>query len=286
MNLGDALRDTFSQEADMQTSTPPDVDALIHGGRVRRRRRNMTRIGLTAAIVVLAGGAAYGVSQIDPGGPRSDPGTVDQPNHPSESEAIPPALPRNPGTEPLEPGTYRVPVGTDLTGAAIEADLTFEGANWRAGDFPVLKDDGTFGGFGVYQIAALGAGSGCNDDVRNSNVGGNAQFLAGQIAQLPRSTVVQAAAPTKLLGHDALHLRLRIDSECPAPWWYRVAETPRGSRGISYGGDPTAVTIDFWILELEGVSVVVDSWHQQGASADLIDRIARARESIAFATRR
>ncbi len=82
MNLGDALRDTFSQEAAMQTSTPPDIDVLIHGGQVRRRRRNMTRIGLAAAMVVLAGGVAYGVSQIDPGGPRSDPGTVDQPNHP------------------------------------------------------------------------------------------------------------------------------------------------------------------------------------------------------------
>ena len=51
----------------------------------------MTRIGVVAATVVLAGGVAYGVSQIAPGGPRSDPGIVNQPSQPSdpsESEAL------------------------------------------------------------------------------------------------------------------------------------------------------------------------------------------------------
>ena len=286
MNLGEALRDTLSQEADIQTPTPPDVDVLIHGGRVRRRRRNMTRIGLTAATVVLAGGVAYGVSQIDPGGPRSDPGLATQPTQPtaSGSETKPPALAPEPGPEDLEPGTYRVLVGADSTGAAIEADLTVQGQGWRSGDFPVVKDHGTYGGFGVYRPDALAAGSGCNGDVTNSNVGENPQSLAGQLAQIPHSTVVQPATPTQLSGHDALHLRLRITGECPVDQWYRVAETPRGSRGVTYGDAPATVTIDFWVVDLDGVPVVVDSWYQQGASADLVDRIVQARNSITFVT--
>ncbi len=138
MNLGDALRDTFSQEADMQTSTPPDVDALIHGGRVRRRRRNMTRIGLTAAMVVLAGGVAYGVSQIDPGGPRSDPGTANQPN---PSRPSPRRTRRRSRTETvLRSRAGHVPGASWArpTGAAIEADLTIRGTGWESGDVPVV----------------------------------------------------------------------------------------------------------------------------------------------------
>ena len=85
MNLGDALRDTLSNEADLQSATRPDVNLLIHGGRVRRRRRNVTRIGVVAATVVLAGGVAYGVSQVDPGTAEPIPGSSDQPSETSES---------------------------------------------------------------------------------------------------------------------------------------------------------------------------------------------------------
>jgi len=34
MNLGDQLRETLGEEADMQYATPPDVDGLIIGGGV------------------------------------------------------------------------------------------------------------------------------------------------------------------------------------------------------------------------------------------------------------
>ena len=40
--------------------------------------------------------------------------------------------------------------------------------------------------------------------------------------------------------------------------------------------------MDFWVLELDGVLVVVDSRHQVGASAELVNEIARARDSISF----
>ena len=286
MNLGDALRDTFSQEADMQTSTPPDVDALIHGGRVRRRRRNMTRIGLTAAIVVLAGGAAYGVSQIDPGGPRSDPGLANQPSETSESAPTPSALPDG-DRAPIEPGTLRTFVGYDAAGERIEADMTVAGTGWESGDDPVVSDDDTWAGVGIYRPLSLPDGSGCSDDWHGGrHPAETTQGLAGQLARLPQGTVVQPPAPTEAFDHDAIHLRLRIDDNCPIDQVYRVAGTSKGWRGISYSDVPKEVIIDFWVVDLNGTPVVVDSWHQQGASADLIDRIARARESIAFATRR
>ena len=111
MNLGEALRDTLSHEADMQTPAPPDVDVLIHGGRVRRRRRNMTRIGLIAATVVLAGGVAYGVSQSIPAALGAIPGSSTSRTSPLRGRGEPAGPSTDPGPEALEPGTYRVPVG-------------------------------------------------------------------------------------------------------------------------------------------------------------------------------
>ena len=77
-------------------------------------------------------------------------------------------------------------------------------------------------------------------------------------------------------------MRLRIKDECPAGQGYRVAETARGSRGISYSDVPTRVTVDFWVVDIGTTSVVVDAWHQRGASADLVTQVAEVRDSITF----
>ena len=42
--------------------------------------------------------------------------------------------------------------------------------------------------------------------------------------------------------------------------------------------------MDFWVLELEGIPIVVDTWHQAGTSSETIARIAQARDSITFVT--
>ena len=81
-------------------------------------------------------------------------------------------------------------------------------------------------------------------------------------------------------GRDALHLRMRIDQQCHADEGYIVAATPRGGRGITYGHNP--VVIDFWVIDLDGSLVVVDSWHPDGASSRLVDRVDQTRKSITF----
>jgi hypothetical protein len=112
--------------------------------------------------------------------------------------------------------------------------------------------------------------------------GRDAAGLARQFARLPQSTVVQPPTPTEAFGHDALHLRLRIDDSCPSDQVYRVAETSKGYRGISYSNVPKEVVIDFWVVDLDGTAVVVDLWHQGDASTELVDRATRARDSISF----
>jgi hypothetical protein len=262
----------------MQNATRPDIDGLITGGRARRRRRNLLWAGGAALAVVLIGGSAYAVTQLDLSDAGSSP-IVDEPT----SEATPSELPGDAGEDQLEPGTYRVLVGAEATGdGEIEADLTLEGSGWKAGNFPTVQEGVTYGGIAVYRPDALAVESGCNHDVSNDLVGETPQALAEQLAELPGSTVVQPVGPTQKLGYDAQHVRLRIADDCPDGGGYRVAETPRGSRGISFSSVPTTVVMDFWVLDVDGVPVVVDTWHQNGASTDLVDRIAQAGDSLSF----
>ena len=109
-----------ASEAETREIPPPDVEGLIRGGRARRRRRNVGRIGVAAAAAVLAGGSAYGVSHLDAG----DPGTDTVPPATSESEpaAVPSHLPDQRNMTWIAPGTYRMFVGADPAGDKIEAD--------------------------------------------------------------------------------------------------------------------------------------------------------------------
>ena len=157
MTLDKELAAAFGQEAEMREIPPPDVEGLIRGGRARRRRRNMGRIGVgAAAAAVLVGGGAYGVAHVAPG----DPGTVTVPpatseSEPSEPAAVPPSF-QYLDRGAIEPGTYRMFVGADPTGVKVEADLTITGSNWLAGDQPVVSDGGdNWAGVAVYQPEAL-----------------------------------------------------------------------------------------------------------------------------------
>ena len=75
---------------------------------------------------------------------------------------------------------------------------------------------------------------------------------------------------------------MRVDVRCPK--WYRVADTARGERGLTYPGHHGVndVVIDFWVVDVDGTAVVVDEWHNIDASAELMGRATRLRESITF----
>lgn len=273
MNLDEQLRATLSQEAEGRHAPPPDVHSLITGGRVRRRRRTAARIGTAAAVAVLLGGGAYGVTQLD-SQPSGAPEITREPTQP-------PRTPLSDDRPPLEPGTHRMYVGRDANVEVIVADVTVDGPGWRdsSGD-PMVSEGRSRGGVGFYQPDALAGRSGCTSswDARQTRKAGETPpDLAQQLTRLPRSTVVQPPTPTQAFGRPAIHLKARIDDNCP-PEIYRVAE----GRGISYSYVAKEVVIDFWVLDLGGDPVVVDMWHQAGSPTQLVERVARARDSISF----
>jgi hypothetical protein len=282
MNLGEELRTVLSQAAAMQTTPRPDVDGLISGGVGRRRRRTMMRAGGVALAIVVLGGGLYGALQID----RTDSDSsevVGDPTPSSEPTTVPPELPPDERALPLEPGTYRSLVGELTTGPRrVDADMTLEGQGWNGGNFAILGDNDITGGVGAYVPDALAAGSGCSGEEPTTDFGESPEALADDLAALPGSTVLEPPTEGRALGYDVYRLRVQIADDCPTGQGYRIAETPRGSRGVSYGDVPTTVTVDFLVVDLEGTAVVVDLWHQEGAAAGLVDKLTRARDSITF----
>lgn len=284
MSLDNELTAAFGREAELREVPPIDVEGLIRGGRARRRRRNLARIGgAVAAAAVLVGGGAYGVAHVDPGdiGKNTVPPATSE-SEPPEPAAAPPSF-QHLNRATIEPGTYRMYAGFDSTGI-IEADLTIAGPNWASGDQPVVSDGDTWAGVGVYQPDGLAGGAPCSGDWRDRDAAGTPMALARQLVRLPRSTVVQPLTPTEAFGHDAIHLRLRIDDRCPLGEYYQVAHGPAGSRGISYGRAAKEVLIDFWVVDLDGTAVVVDLWHQVDASTELVSRATQVLDSITFVT--
>lgn len=281
MSLEEELRTTLEREADVRTAPSPDVTGTILRGRARRRRRNVVRLGVGVVATVLVAATAFGVLQADP---RAEGEVTSPPGRTETARETPPPLSVN-GRFELAPGTYRQFVGRGATGDLISADVTLRGPHWTDGDFVLVSNQkgSTYAGFGVYQPQALAAGTGCEDDLTTSALGDTPGRLAEQLAGLPRSTVLQEPAHTDLFDLTAVHLRLRIDTDCPG--YYRVAHAAGGTRGISYVPREAAavdVVIDFWVLDVEGEPVVIDQWHNVDAPSRLVDQAREARESITF----
>ena len=278
MSLEDEMRTTLTREADARAVPSPDVAGLILRGRARRRRRNVVRLSVGVVATALVGATAFGIVHLEP---RADGEFASEPRH--SPRAILETRSQN-GRGTLEPGPYLMAVGQDSAGEWVVANVTVDGPRWQDGDFPIVSDQpgGPYAGFGAYQPEVLAAGTGCEDDV-TTLVRKTPDRLAEQLARLPRSTVLQEPARTELFDRPATHLRLRIDVDCPT--YYRVAHSAAGTRGITYAPiGPTAVdvVIDFWVLEVGGVPLVVDQWHDVDAPSGLVDRARDARESITF----
>lgn len=265
----------------MRTTPTPDIERMVNGGQARLRRRNTTRIGLAAAALVLLGGGGYGIAQI--GDDDSDAGVANLPSEPTAAADPPNWKSTDRGT--VDPGTYRAYVGADGDGGIIEADLTIEGPNWSASNYPVAYDGEHFAGIGAYQPTSVAGG--CQMEAGLKPAAVEPQQLARQLAEMPRSDILQQPTPTNAFGHSAVHLRLRVDAACNRAA-YQVAEAPPGSRGISYFDETREVSgiviIEFWVVDVDGTTVVVDMFRTEDAPRNLADQAAAARESITFVT--
>lgn len=281
MTLDDQLRATLRQEAERRDPPLPDVDRIVGGGRTRRRRRRTARMGAGVLAALLVGGTTYAISLVELGDRGAEQRVADRRTEPAESRRTTSAL-QDPTRRPVQPGTYPLFVSEDRTGDPIVADVTVDGPHWESGDQPVVIQGTHAGGVGVYRPAQVAAASACERSWQGSEAAATPIRLARQLARLPMASMVEAPSPTKAFGRDAVHLRMRIDQACPGIDNYLVLDTPLGHRGITYTYVVKAVLIDFWVLDVQGTTVVVDRWHNLDAPRRLLEQVTRARDSITF----
>jgi hypothetical protein len=215
-----------------------------------------------------------------------DSGVTGLPTGPTEpTEPVDPPSWADTDGAPAEPGTYRAYVGTGADGMSIVADLTIHGSKWAGSNYPVAYNGVQFAGIGVYRPQSVGGG--CKMDAGFEPAAAEPQQLARQLAQMPRADIVQPPTPTNAFGHSATHLRLRVDAACNGAAAYLVADTAVGSRGISYydkSPEAGVVIIDFWVMDVDGTTLIVDTFHTEDAPSKLVDQATAARQSITFVT--
>lgn len=272
MSLDKQLREVLRDEGLSRTPPPPDLDRLIGGGRARRRRRSAARAGMALASVALIGGTAYGLGQADLRTSDGGPDTASQPTSVAGPD----------GRSSIEPGTHTYSAGTASSGKRLEFEVTLEGPGWVQADQPLLIDGVHAAGTAAYRPELVAAASACSKSVQGERAALTPRGLARQLARLPQGTVLEPPTPTRILGHRALHLSMRIGAVCPASGYYVVAIAETDERGVSYTEPPTDVLIEFWVVDLDGTTVVVDQFHDVDAPQSLVDRVTDARESIDF----
>lgn len=292
MSLDDQLRSALVEESDRRSIPRPDIERMISGGRVRRRRRDLARLGAVTVAVVLLGGGAYGITQLGSADPPTDPGITDQPSRPTTGTPQPY---RDIDAQLPEPGTYRKLVGIDEdSGARFRADLTFRNSEWYSGAQPVLVERDASGsesavGVAIFQAQTLAGGSsGCTADgwqpVHTRKAADTAEAVGRQLVRLPRSTVLQPLAHTEAFGYQAVHLALRVDGYCGGGEIYLVAESDTGHDwGITYSA-VQKVVMDVLVLDIPGNPTVIAAWHHPKASPELVAEATRVRDSISFVT--
>jgi hypothetical protein len=260
------LSSALQAEADRSTQTLDTIDAVhrleARFERIDRNRRHRTwATALTAAAAIVVAGGVYAVM-------KNNSPTTDQPvGHPSHS---------------VTTQAYKMLVADDANGPAIHADVKLYGA-WGSTDHPLLSSARKYGGLAVYKPDALAAGNGCLGGKETTKVGRTPQKLAQQLTRLPRSAVLQPPTRMQAFGRQAIHLQLRINPDCGTNV-YRVADTIEGGHGISYGKPSTHVVIDFWVENVRGVPVVIETWHQEGTPRRMVEQIGRSVRSVTFGT--
>ena len=145
-----------------------------------------------------------------------------------------------------------------------------------------MSDDNGVASIGVYEPEAVAAGSGCSDDETavGRGVGQTPESLVRELARLPRSDVVQPPTATEAFGLDAVHLRLRVDPNCGAIAVYRPVHTTEGPRGMTFTEVEKVLVVDFWVVEVNGILVVVDMVRNPDTPRALVDQAAEAVDSI------
>ncbi len=291
MNLDEDLRTALVTESERREAPLVDLAGMMTRGRARRRRRTVLRVGMVAAVVALTGGVAFALAQDDRAAPE-------------------PVAPPTPDATPLltgcavngcvEPGSYRVRLGADEDAFPVRATLTVEADRWGPyGSEPTanrISQPGTTGAvvFTVYEPTAFAGPRPCDaEDTLELAPDASVDDVAHRLARLPQFDVVRGTTQVPAFGHETLHLQVRADRiRCTEQQGgdqeglaqYNLADIvkvpPAWADSDIYPGQP--VLIDFWVLDVGGHNIVVESRQEGSPTKEMTEQLDQVRGSLRF----
>jgi hypothetical protein len=104
---------------------------------------------------------------------------------------------------------------------------------------------------------------------------------ARQIAQVPGVVMEQQARLTRVLGHPAAHVRVSVPRLCPGfdaiLVWGQAAAIDSGT--VDFPGQ----VLDVWVVDVDGILVVVHTEASPGLPASVVDETRALFESLTLA---
>jgi hypothetical protein len=234
----------------------PDLDALVRRGVTRRRRTRGVVAGLVAAAVAI-GGVLVGT--------RLDTRAQDHPIRPPDRAPVETYLAGD-GTQPLEPGTYRIESETWFTALVTVPE------GWSSWLGPVRgRTDESMVAMLVLEVSAV-ASEACQLHVADmTQVRSDPAALVEALQALPRHRVILAPRPDDRFGFPATHLAVEASARARCP--YRdFLIFGSGDWGIESAGPHSRM--DLWVVDVAGRTAVVVATTAEAATD-------RAREQLA-----
>lgn len=262
----------FAEAAEQRVPVPDLVDLTSRGQDLRRIR--MAAAAGALALVTVAGGVLASVTHDD----RSEAPVVDRAPLPSMRAQEP--GPRSLGDAALVVDReYVVHPWQMASPDDVEARFRVPGRHW------VWREDGAvrpqtpghvfpsppepYARVGVSAPDSVPA-SGCELEVaRWTPLADTPIAAARQIAQVPDVVLEQRARPTRVLGHQAAHVRLSVPRLCPVH--DDVAVWGQSSTSftdmVSFAGQ----VLDVWVVDVDGLLVVVHTEVSPGLPESIVD---------------
>ena len=193
----------------------------------------------------------------------------------------------------LDPGTYRVWLGTGDDGDTLSAELRVPWRDWSSDGFGHrIWKEGAGGSvmLNVYEPSALAGSQPCTQTVGLAP-DATVDDVVGRLSGLPQFTVVDGPTAVPAFGRETVHLQIRADSlRCEPPAdQYNLAEIYAGDGGDDYvdGGDSDIdlghpVVVDLWVFDLEGQNIVVEARHEGDPTAATTRQLESVLQSLQF----
>jgi hypothetical protein len=273
--MSDQMLRAFREDAESAV-VRADFDEIARRGARRRLRRRAVSALASAAVVAAVGSFAL----------LADPAPPPTPADDSEWSSLP-LLVDVDGQVASGRGAFPpIAVGPTIVvlSAEIPADGVWHESQTLSGVYTEIRSGDAYLNVSTYVVEGV-ARRACRAPYVQplgkapgfESPGSNPTDVAGAIATIPRATVLEPPQRVTKWGTTAVHVQLEVlETGCRNGREFWIFDTVRGGETIAN----VQAVLDFWVMEVDGQVLVVQTEMPVGASAAEREQLAELVDSI------